>query len=484
MNFARSNEAEGNIVAAYRFAGAATVLTDAADHWVDYARLALAIQTDKSSERRDYQERAMYAAINGYLRAGTAPLQANALVLLSEALEERNRGRQMIPALRLAQALAPRQDTEDALDKAIGKYGFRITDHQVDNNAAIPRVCATFSEDLVKAGVDYSPYVQVPEAELTVEADQRQICVEGVEHGGRYKITFREGLPAASGEELVKSVSLNLYVKDRDPAVRFPGRAYVLPAVGEIALPVVTVNTTELDLVLQQVSDRTILRAIQDNYFGRPLSPWEEDYFGGDIATEVWRGTAEVGLQLNSDVTTRLPLDEVVETLDPGVYALKAAVPQSDPYDVPAATQWFVVSDLGMATMMGADGLHVFLRALSSAEALEGIEVTLLSRANAVLGTGMTDAQGYVNFEGGLTRGQGGAAPAMVLAKTDTDLTFLSLTQPEFDLSDRGVEGREPAGPIDVFLTTDRGRPFAPGRRSTPPCSPAMAPPRLSRVCH
>ena len=49
---------------------------------------------------------------------------------------------------------------------------------------------------------------------------------------------------------------------------------------------------------------------------------------------------------------------------------------------------------------------------------------------------------GYAMFEGGLTRGTGGASPAMVLAKTDTDLTFLSLTDPEFDLSDRGVEGR------------------------------------------
>lgn len=46
----------------------------------------------------------------------------------------------------------------------------------------------------------------------------------------------------------------------------------------------------------------------------------------------------------------------------------------------------------------------------------------------------------------------------MVVARQDdTDLAFLPLTDPEFDLSDRGVAGREPAGPIDVFLSTDRG---------------------------
>ena len=45
----------------------------------------------------------------------------------------------------------------------------------------------------------------------------------------------------------------------------------------------------------------------------------------------------------------------------------------------------------------------------------------------------------------------------MVVKDGDSDIAFLSLTDPEFDLSDRGVEGREAAPPVDVFLTTDRG---------------------------
>jgi len=457
LQSAAESRSNGNLVAAYRFTGAATVLSDAADHWVEYARLALAIQTDKSSEKRTYQRRALRAAINGYLRADTPAIRVNALTVMARALERNGRGRTMISALRLAQSIAPRSDTEDMLDKAIAKYGFRISDHNVDSNAQRPRVCAEFSENLIRAGVDYTPYVQVPEADLTVEADQRRLCIEGVEHGKRYKVTFREGLPAASGEKLIKDVQLSLYVRDRSPVARFPGRAYVLPATGEVALPIETVNVTELDLTLHQISDRSILRSIQDNYFGRPLSAWEQDSFGSDIATTVWTGTGEVEQVLNQDVTTRLPMTDVVGDLDPGIYALVAKVPGADPYDNPAATQWFVVSDLGLATMNGADGLHVFVRSLGSADPQAGIEVSLLSRANAVLGTAQTDAMGYARFDAGLTKGTGGARASMVLAKTDGDLTFLSLTDPEFDLSDRGVEGRAPAGPIDTFLTTDRG---------------------------
>ena len=447
----------GNIVSAYRFTGAATVLSDAADHWTEYARLALAIETSNTSERSNYRFRALMASINGYLRAETAPVQANALMVMAQALEVNSRSRQMIPALRLALSLSPRQDIEDALDTAIGKYGFRIVEHSVDNDSPRPRVCAEFSEALVMAGVDYSPFVQVPEAELTVEPDQRQLCIEGVTHGERYRVTFREGLPAASGEELAKNVTLNLYVRDRSPSARFPGRAYILPAGGEIALPIETVNVSEVELTLRRISDRSILRAIQEDFFGRPLSVWEERNFGDEIASTVWTGVGEVSQELNKDVATRLPMRDVVGDLDPGIYALQAKVPGADPYDDPAATQWFVVSDLGLATMSGTDGLHVFARSLGTTDALEGLELSLLSRSNAVLGTAQTDVMGYAAFDPGLLQGTGGSAPAMVLARAEGDLTFLSLTDPEFDLSDRGVEGRAPAGPIDVFLTTDRG---------------------------
>jgi len=133
-------------------------------------------------------------------------------------------------------------------------------------------------------------------------------------------------------------------------------------------------------------------------------------------------------------------------------------VPGGDIDDDAGATQWFILAELGRSTLKGADGIHAFVRRLSDASAKEGIEVSLLSRSNRVLGKTVTDANGYARFSAGLARGTGGAAPALVLAKQgEDDLAFMSLTEPAFDLSDRGVEGRAPAGPIDLFLTTDRG---------------------------
>ncbi|KMK65933.1 alpha-2-macroglobulin family protein [Puniceibacterium sp. IMCC21224] len=459
LQAAGDSRAAGELRSALNWTGAALAQSDAADQWVEYARLSADYgATLRGSDQRNLRNRALLAAVNGYLRAPSAPVQINALIEMARALETLNRGRDMIPALRLAETLGDRGDVTTLLDDAIGKYGFRIVETSVDSDSATPRICAEFSEPLIRAGQDYTPFVRLPDARLVVQSDERQICISGVEHGERYSLTFRAGLPSADGEELVRDVPLSLYVRDRAPSVRFPGRAYVLPRSADAGLPVETVNLSELDLSLSRISDRNLLRTMQDSYFGRPLSQYQQDYFQSDMAEEIWTGTGEVEQSLNADVLTRLPLGDVVGDLPAGIYALTARVPGADPYDDPGATQWFILSDIGITTLSGTDGLHVFVRALSDASAMPDLTVTLLSRANRVLATATTDAQGQASFAPGLARGTGGAAPALVTVERGTeDIAFLSLTDPAFDLSDRGVEGREPAGPLDAFLATDRG---------------------------
>ena len=452
-------EASRNYDSAYRFVGAALNRSDAADSWLEYARLML-LQADHDAANSSYlRDRALWASVNAYLRADSRAFQHNILLTMAQAFDAVGRGRDMVPALRQAQDLQPRDDTALALDGAIGKYGFRIADNEVQADSTRPRICVNFTEDLVKSGVDYATFVQLPQPDLSVTSDgYRQLCVEGVEPGARYTLTFREGLPAADGQTMAKSVAITAYVRDRSPGVRFPGRGYVLPATGGASIPVDTVNTTKLDLTLFRVTDRNLLRALQNGYFGQSLAEYEEYDFGGEVGAEIWTGSATVGQEINHDVTTRLPLDEAIAGHPAGIYALRAAVPGVDPYVVPAGWQWFVLSDLGLTSMSGVDGLHVFVRSLGTAAAKAGVAVELVSVANEVLATVPTNAQGYARFDAGLLRGKGGNAPALVVAREgEADLGFLSLTEPEFDLSDRGVEGREPAPPVDVFLATDRG---------------------------
>lgn len=231
----------------------------------------------------------------------------------------------------------------------------------------------------------------------------------------------------------------------------------MLPRESEAALPVETLNTDTVTRKLRRISDRNLLRAMQDSYFGKPLSKYQDDVFSSTIAQDAWQGIGVVQNTLNTAMTTRLPLADALAGQPAHIYALNAELKGADPNDNPAATQWFILTDLGISTMSGTDGLHVAMLGLGDATAQDGVTLTLISRANAVMVETVTDAQDRTQFPSGLTRGSGLSAPALSMAMgADGDAAFLSLTDPEFDLLDRGVEGRPPAPTIDIFLTADR----------------------------
>ncbi|MDP1578043.1 MAG: PAN domain-containing protein, partial [Cypionkella sp.] len=236
LGAAADAEANGDFALASNYAGAALNLTDSADGWAEYARLLLA--AGQKASDRSYLDRAYYASVNAFLRSDNKAQEHTILLTMGDALEATDRGRDKVQALRLAQALQPRDDTALALDDAIGKYGFRIVDNVVVTDTARPRICVNFSEPLAKSGVDYATFVQLPSAGLTVTSDGwQQLCVEGVTFGSRNTLTFREGLPAADGQTLAKSIDVTVYVRDRNPGVRFPGRGYVLPRAGAALIP-------------------------------------------------------------------------------------------------------------------------------------------------------------------------------------------------------------------------------------------------------
>ncbi len=453
----RKATTEGKTLRAMKLMAASLNLTDAPDSWAEMARLALKIKPNGYKQRRSLQKIVTSAAVNAYLRARKPALEVSALNILARGVEDRRQGRLSINILRLAQSISPRPDTEKALARAVALFGFRITENKVDNNTADPRICVVFSENLVPAGVDYADYVRLFETGLAVESDANQICVNGVRHGQRYRLTFRAGLPAASGEKLAKSIDINAYVRDRDPSARFVGRAYVLPRGKVASIPIVTVNLNEVDLKIDRVDARNLVQLFQKKLFGKPLSFWDEKDLKNQIGAPVWSGKGLVRNDLNKDVATALPVGDAIAKFKPGVYVMRARVPGADPTETSASAQWFVVTDLGLATMSGADGLHVFVRSLNTTLPKLGTKVRLVAVNNTILGVASADAKGYAHFSPGLLKGKGGNMPRIVTAELGNDFAFISLSDGAFDLSDRGVEGRVSPPPIDVFLTTDRG---------------------------
>jgi alpha-2-macroglobulin len=432
---------------------------DDATSWLRLSRAVLQIKPRDDREKALLLDRASTAAYIAYQRARDRNVEADSLSVLGRSLADRQQWRGALDSLRLSLELRETAELRGQYEKLRGEHGFRLLDYTIDSDSISPRACFQFSEELPGRRTDFSPYVAVAGVERpAIAVSEKQLCVEGLRHGERYAVTMRAGLPSVVKETLAKSAEFTIFVRDRKPFVRFSGKAYVLPRTGQRGIPVLSVNTQAVTLSIYRIGDRNLIDTLLGYDFQRNLSRYQAERLGNERGTKVWSGELAVESKLNTEVTTAFPLDQAVKDLAPGIYAMMAEPKDTVSNDYgQQATQWFVVSDLGLTAYTTHDGVDVFVHSLATADPRGSVEVRLMARNNEQLAVRQTDRNGFIHFEAGLARGEGGLAPAAIVAAEKNDYAFLSLKSPAFDLSDRGVAGRAiPAG-LDAFVYTERG---------------------------
>ena len=432
---------------------------DDATSWLRLSRAVLQIKPRDEREKALLLDRASTAAYIAYQRARDRNVEADSLSVLGLTLADRQQWRGALDSLRLSLGLRETADLRSQYEKLRAEHGFRLLDYTVDSDSVSPRACFQFSEELPGRRTDFSPFVAVAGVERpAISASEKQLCVEGLKHGERYAVTLRAGLPSVVKETLAKSTEFTIFVRDRKPFVRFSGKAYVLPRTGQRGIPVLSVNTQAVTLSIYRIGDRNLVDTLLGYDFQRNLSRYQAERLGNERGAKVWSGELAVESKLNTEVTTAFPLDQAVKDLGSGIYAMTAEPKDAVSNDYgQQATQWFVVSDLGLTAYTTHDGIDVFVHSLATADARGSVEVRLMARNNEQLAVRQTDRNGFIHFEAGLARGEGGLAPAAIVAAEKNDYAFLSLKSPAFDLSDRGVAGRAiPAG-LDAFVYTERG---------------------------
>src|SRR6185312_7030997 len=339
----------------------ATVAPNDSGNWLRLARTIFQIRPATSSEQTFLLERASTAAYIAYQRANNPGDEADALAVLGHAFSDRKLWRPALDTLRLSLDLREVADVRAQYEKMRDDHGFRLLDYTIDSDSASPRACFQFSEDLAKR-TDFSPFVALAGTDRpALSSEDKQLCVEGLKHGERYNINLRAGLPSTVKEGLPKSAEFNVYVRDRKPFVRFTGRAYVLPRTGQRGIPLVSVNTPSVSINVFRIGDRNLINTVIDGDFQRTLSRYELSSLGDERGVKVWSGELATAMTLNQDVTTAFPVDEALGAMLPGIYVMTAAakgpgIGSGD--DGGLATQWFIVSDLGLTAFSGNDGIH------------------------------------------------------------------------------------------------------------------------------
>src|SRR5205085_11307811 len=114
------------------------------------------------------------------------------------------------------------------------------------------------------------------------------------------------------------------------------------------------------------------------------------------LCDKLFGGGIVMTSKLNVNVTTAILVAQVLPAMKPGIYVItaKPSIDQRDEYSA-LATQWFVVSDLGLTTLSGHDGVHALVRSLATAQPVAGVKVRLIAANNDVLGEAVTDGDGH-----------------------------------------------------------------------------------------
>ncbi len=353
------------------------------------------------------------------------------------------------------------------------RFAFQRLD--IDQSGLQPRVCVQFTRPLQAEGVRYLDYLAVAPATArpAISVDGNRLCLTGLAYGTDYDIDLRPGLPGANDQRLVAGERIPVTLTARPPVVTFTGGGRILVRAASDGLPITTVNVPEVAVRVFRVGERGIAAIREElRQNERRTYPYALDRMRDETGTLVWSGTLAVDNQPHREIVTAFPVAEVIRDKKPGVYwvvasdATRAGGDDDDSrWSRQLAAQWVISTDIGLSVLKGADGLHVFARNYADAKPIADIELSLVARNNEELGRVRTDATGRASFAPGMLRGGGGNAPVAVMAfGRDADFTVLDLDRPAFDLADRGVEGRAPPGPVDVFAWTERGI-YRPGER-------------------
>ncbi len=299
--------------AARNFASAAALEPENGARWLEIAeRTSRWLEVNNNSDYR-LQEVASSAAILAYELSRTASTRAHALVVLAKALENRSQYRPALEAYKKSLELKNSEEVAAAYKELREKRGFRVTGNSVEADEAAPSICVTFSEDLVKSGVDYSSFVTLDgKSSGAIEASGQSICAQGLEHGNTYRLTLRAGLPSAVGEVLDSPVVINSYIRDRDPAVRFTGEGFVLPSAARHAIPIVGINATSADLTLYRIGERALPDLLSGSQFLTQLEGYSAESIGDESGQKMWEGKIDLVRERNRDAVTAVPVEEIL----------------------------------------------------------------------------------------------------------------------------------------------------------------------------
>ena len=346
-----------------------------------------------------------------------------------------------------------------ATSPVIDTHEFVLVDASSEEYNGRPALYLRFSQPLVSEQ-DFSTLLVVRDdqgADVTGDwvlddDDPAMLRFPYVQANKTYRVSFKPTLATVDGRSLGAQTEREVYSGNLSPVVGFASRGSVLPAKGSQGLPVMAVNTPEVDVEFFRVREKSMVEFL-DRYAGtESRSLWELGRISS-LADSVYATRFALNSPTNQRQVNFLPVQSINELREPGVYF--AVMRKAGQYSYDHETTHFYVTDLGLHARVENNGLFVHVASLATGQPRNGVELRLQGKSGAALAQATSGADGSALLAAIPLRDH------VLIARQGNEVALVSFNQPALDLSEFDVAGRRQMSQ-DVYAWSGRDL-FRPG---------------------
>ena len=314
-------------------------------------------------------------------------------------------------------------------------------------------------------GNKLKPFISIiPKDEFSVSIDYKKICIDNLKPSTKYQVFISKNIPLSSNLRLDKDYTTEIKTTNYAPSFYFKESGYILPQKGDISIPIEATNCQKLAISLYRINSNNLIDAINQYGFVRALEYWDLKEIENEKGYKLWDKRVTLEPILNKKKTYAINVGKFLKKPQSGVYILAASKINKDGSidRYSTKTQWFMLSDIGLFSLEDDTSLYIYTKHLSDASLYDSVKLELRAKNNEILANTITK-DGKATFKKSLLQGKGGLkAKAVYAYGKNGDFSVLDLSHMPFNLSDRGVDGREPPKYYDTFIYSNRGI-FKPG---------------------
>ena len=320
----------------------------------------------------------------------------------------------------------------------------------------------------LKSFISFDPGIQytteVDESGLTLRSDKFDMEKS-------YTVTFKEGMRGKIGGELKEESQHQVAFGELEAGISFTSKkAVYLSKRGAKNMEVKITNVPKVRITISKIYESNLLVAERYGYYPRATTAsysgddyegdseiYYDDYSGNDLALGdvIYQKEIDTRSLPKSGSGKILNVSQFEDRLPEfkGIYHVQ--ISSMKDYWV-KDSRFISVSDIGLVAKEGVDKICVFANSIKSAEGLNGVNVSVYSKNNQLIGTGATNNDGVAEIT--YTKKEfSGFQPAMIIAKTSDDFNYLPFNSTKVNTSRFDVGGRRNnVSGLDAFVYAER----------------------------